>query len=53
MVGEYNYNVAERSLYYEPQQALVGRFSKSFMMRVAAETLPLWRASAARVDRTD
>jgi hypothetical protein len=49
-VSEYNYDVAERSFYFEPVPAL-GRFSRSFTMRIAIAAAPLMRAGRARVDR--
>jgi len=52
-VSEYNYDVAERSFYFEPQLPPLGRFSRSFVMRIAAEAAPLMRAGRARVDRMD
>jgi len=52
-VSEYNYDIAERSFYLEQAEAGLGRFSKSFMMRLAAEIAPLFRARRGRVDRTD
>ena len=52
-VSEYNYDIAERSLYLEPSEAALGRFSKSFMMRLAAEIAAMFRTGQGRVDRTD
>ena len=52
-VSEYNYDVAERSFYLEPDEPVLGRFSKSFMMRLAGEIFPLFRARLGRIDRTD
>lgn len=52
-VSEYNYDIAERSHYLEPNQEPFGRFSNQFMQRVAQEAAPLFRHGGARVDRTD
>ena len=53
IVSEYNYDVAERSYYFDPNQPPLGRFSKPFMMRLAAACAPLFKKSQARVDRPD
>jgi hypothetical protein len=52
-VSEYNYDIAERSFYFEPEAPPLGRFSRSFMMRIAAEAAPLMRSGQARVDRME
>lgn len=52
-VSEYNYDIAERSYYLDPAQPAIGRFSKPFMMRLAAALSPLFKLSQSRVDRTD
>lgn len=49
--SEYNYDVAERSWYLDANQSPLGRFSKPFMIRVAAEVTPVFRKPEARVDR--
>ncbi|MCP2138647.1 hypothetical protein J2S28_005771 [Rhizobium sp. SLBN-94] len=52
MVDEYNYDIVERSWYIEPDQAILGRFSKSFMVKIArlfAEA----RVRTGRVNRLD
>ncbi|MGG7580926.1 hypothetical protein [Rhizobium sp. Nf11,1] len=36
VVDEYNYDIVEHSWYIEPHQQVLGRFSKSFMMKIAA-----------------
>lgn len=35
MADEYNYDIVERSWYIEPDQDILGRFSKSFMVKIA------------------
>jgi hypothetical protein len=52
-VSEYNYDIAERSYYLDPRQPILGRFSKPFMMRLAAAFAPLFRQQQARVDRAE
>jgi len=52
-VSEYNYDIAERSFYLDAGEPLLGRFSRSFMMKLASEVSPLFRAGHARIDRTD
>jgi hypothetical protein len=53
VVDEYNYDVAERSWYIEPDGKALGRFSKAFMMRVAAAFGEASRKSGRRVNRTE
>ena len=53
MVDEYNYDVAERSWYIEPDESVLGRFSKTFMMKVAASFGEASRKSGRRVNRLD
>lgn len=52
VVDEYNYDIVERSWYIEPHQAVLGRFSKSFMMKVAAMFAKA-RGQSGRVNRFD
>jgi hypothetical protein len=52
-VSEYNYDVAERSFYLDPNAPVLGRFSRSFMTQLASAAAPLFRHRAARIDRTD
>jgi len=52
-ISEYNYDVAERSFYLEPEVPPLGRFSRSFMMRIASAAAPLMRSGRARVDRME
>lgn len=53
MVDEYNYDVAERSWYIEPDQKALGRFSKAFMTRIAAAFGEASRKSGRRINRMD
>ncbi|MCK3779512.1 hypothetical protein MZK49_22710 [Ensifer sesbaniae] len=53
VVDEYNYDVAERSWYIEPDEPALGRFSKAFMMRIAAAFGQASRKSGRRVNRTE
>ena len=50
-VSEYNYDIAERSYYFDPNQQPIGRFSRSFMQRLANEAAPLFKRGGAKVDR--
>jgi len=52
-VNEYNYDIVERSYYLHPHQPVLGRFSKPFMMRVAAAFAPLFEERQARIDRAE
>lgn len=52
VVDEYNHDIAERSFYIEPHSQILGRFSKAFMMKIAAAFLQR-RASGQRVSRLD
>ena len=52
-VSEYNYDIAERSWYLNANRAPLGRFSKSFVMRLAAAAAPLFKKREARVDRLE
>lgn len=53
MIDEYNYDVAERSWYIEPDQEILGRFSKAFMMKIAAAFGEASRRSGRRINRID
>lgn len=53
VVDEYNYDVAERSCYIEPDEKALGRFSKAFMMRIAAAFGEASRRTGRRVNRTE
>lgn len=52
-IGEYNFDVAERSFYLHPNQPVLGRFSKSFMMQLARAVGPMFAKRTGRVDRTE
>ena len=52
MVGEYNYDVAERSFHFDPNQVPRGAFSPGFMNRIRAAIRPLFVAARGRIDRT-
>lgn len=52
-ISEYNYDIAERSWHLDINRPALGRFSKSFMMRVAAVAQPLFRTTEARIDRLE
>lgn len=52
VVDEYNYDVAERSWYLEPDAEGGRRLSKPFMMKVAAAFAAATRDAPGRVDRT-
>ena len=52
-VDEYNYDIAEISFYLDARAEPLGRFSKPFMMRLAAEFIPVFNKRQGRVDRTD
>jgi len=52
-LSEYNYDIAERSYCLAPDEPILGRFSRPFMMRFAAELAPLFAEKGARVDRGD
>lgn len=53
ILDEYNYDIAETSWYIEPHREPMGRFSKSFMMKVAAAFRKAAGLRARRVNRTD
>jgi hypothetical protein len=50
-VSEYNYDVAETSHYLDPNTETLGRFSSSFLAKIAAAARPFIAQSSARVDR--
>ncbi|MFC0808968.1 hypothetical protein ACFHWW_26605 [Ensifer sp. P24N7] len=50
-VSEYNYDIAEKSFYFDTTQDPIGRFGKRFMQRLATAAAPLFRQGGARVDR--
>ena len=51
-VGEYNYDVAERSFFLEPGLPVLGQFGRAFMRKIAMAAAPLFAARQGRVDRT-
>ncbi|MBI1867352.1 MAG: hypothetical protein HYS06_03520 [Methylocystis sp.] len=51
-VSEYNYDVLERSFYFEPGQAPRGQFTKKFMGRIARALRPLFSIKSGMIDRT-
>ena len=53
MLDEYNYHIAERSWYIEPDGNVLGRFSKAFMMKIAASFGEASRKSGRRINRLD
>jgi hypothetical protein len=50
-VSEYNYDVAEVSYYLTPNTETLGRFSASFLAKIAAAARPFISQTVARVDR--
>ncbi|MBA9031962.1 hypothetical protein [Rhizobium leguminosarum] len=52
VVDEYNFDIVQRSWYIEPHQEIVGRFSKSFVMKIAAMFMKA-RGQSGRVNRFD
>lgn len=50
-VSEFNYDIAERSYYYDPNAEVLGTFSKGFLARIAEAVRPFMSAGAARVSR--
>jgi hypothetical protein len=52
MVDEYNYDIVERSWYIEPDRDILGRFSKSFMMKIAGMFAEA-RSRSSQVNRLD
>ena len=51
-VGEYNYDIAEQSFYFESSQPPLGTFSGKFLGRIAAAFRPTLARRSARIDRT-
>ena len=50
-VSEYNYDIAERSFYYEPEPQVLGQFSKAFLGKIAAAARPFITQQSARISR--
>jgi uncharacterized protein YmfQ (DUF2313 family) len=53
MIDEYDYDIAERSWYVEPDENVIGCFSKAFMMKIAASFGEASRKSGRRINRLD
>jgi hypothetical protein len=53
MVGEYNYDVVERSYYFEPNEKPWGRFGPRFLEEIRRTIRPLLAQREGRVDRTN
>jgi len=53
MLGEYNYDIAERSFYLDVDAEPLGRFSRPFVALVASAFVPFFTDGRNRVDRTD
>ena len=51
-VGEYNYDIAEKSFFFEPDQRLRGHFSNVFLQRILREVRQTIAIHSGRVDRT-
>ena len=51
-VGEYNYDIAETSFFFEPGQPHRGRFSNVFLKQILREVRKTIEAHLGRVDRT-
>jgi hypothetical protein len=51
-VSEYNYDIAERSYYFEPNQKPRGMFGPSFMEEIRRALRPMLAAGQSRIDRT-
>ncbi|MDV2986892.1 hypothetical protein PUR23_28100 [Methylorubrum populi] len=51
-VSEYNYDVAERSFHFDPNQTARGAFGPGFMNQIRAAIRPLFTAARGRIDRT-
>lgn len=52
IVNEYNYDIAERSWYLEPDTVPLGRFSEPFLRQITDALRKEMRAGATRIDRT-
>ncbi|MBB5577143.1 hypothetical protein [Rhizobium paranaense] len=52
VIDEYNYDIVERSWYIGSDQDVLGRFSKSFLMKIAAAFAQA-RGPSGRVSRID
>jgi hypothetical protein len=52
VVSEYNYDVAERSYYYDFNGEVLGSFSGPFLREVASVVRSILTKARARIDRT-
>ena len=52
MVDEYNYDIAERSFYFDSRQKPQGTFSAKFLATVAAAFKPTLALQGVKIDRT-
>ena len=52
-VSEYNFDIAEKSYYYDPNPEVLGAFSKGFLAQVAIAFRPFTTSKIARVNRVD
>lgn len=52
-VSEYNFDVAEKSYYYDPHVEVLGAFSKGFLAQVAIAFKPFTTSKTARVNRIE
>jgi hypothetical protein len=53
VTSEYNYDIAERSFYYDPVRPVLGRFSPRFMRQIAAALRQSMLSGGARISRID
>lgn len=53
VTSEYNYDIAERSFYFDPAAHALGAFSQRFMGQVAAELRKTLQIGGARVSRLE
>jgi hypothetical protein len=51
-VGEYNYDVAERSFFFDPNQMPRGQFSPSFLEEIRQSLRTVLATRTGRIDRT-
>ena len=53
VTSEYNYDIAERSFYYDPSGPILGAFSQTFMAQIARALRERIRHGGGRVLRVD
>lgn len=51
-IGEYNYDVIERSMHFNPAQSPQGYFSDKFLLQITRALRPLLASARGRIDRT-